>query len=355
MFAPRVLRKLLAAPAAQVAATLLSVACGHAGATAAAAAQPIDLRFLARSTRPIALSGHLAAVWNGSGIEIFARRGKDWSRQAEITPPGLPQSLALAGDSLVVGGFGYASVYARAGQSWRLDDTISALDGNYSFGYAVAIAGDVLIVGGPNYLYPHATGHAFVFRRDASGRWSSEATLDGYDDPNYGSAVAVTGGFAFVGGVTIGLVDVYQRGPRRWRHVDRLTGGATSGFGVGFGTAVSASGATLAVGGDELQVFVFVEAQGRWSEQARIPTPNPGFTSFGLVVATGGETIAAGDQLNDAAYVYTRDEGGGWTLTASVSPPRSRADFGLAVAASGPTVLAAGRRSVWVVEGLALH
>jgi hypothetical protein len=356
-------------PAALGIAALLSLAPGGARATAAAADQPVEVRMLAAAAgAPIALSGDLAAVRTRSGIEVLGRRGEAWLRQAVITPPTdmtggfFGASLALSGGTLAVGTDQAVYVFTRTGQRWgretRIDAPLQLSNPGGSFGYALALANDVLIVGTPNYFYPHASGAAFAYSRDASGRWALEAVFGNVNDlPDYGFAVAVSGAFAFVSGETLGFVDVYERLPRRWRHVGQLTGGENSFSGLGFGAALSASGSTLVVGGDEQEVFVFFHAHGQWIEQARLPAPHP-FSYFGVAAAIDEDTLVVGDEILGDAYVYTRGLHA-WDLAAILKPAGPTKSFGSAVAVSGHTALVAGfdagpaqASAVWVVDGL---
>jgi hypothetical protein len=74
-------------PAAFAIAALLSLASGDAR-PATAVEPPIEIAMLASAAGPaIALSGDLAAVQSGSGVEVFKRQGDSWSRQALIAPP----------------------------------------------------------------------------------------------------------------------------------------------------------------------------------------------------------------------------------------------------------------------------
>src|SRR5580693_3016186 len=91
----------------------LSLGLTDARAVAAPARDPVTLAALADSaSAPFAISGDLAAVRRGDGIEVFARQGSSWLRQAVIPlPPGLAASvwfeaLALSGDTLAVSAAG---------------------------------------------------------------------------------------------------------------------------------------------------------------------------------------------------------------------------------------------------------
>ncbi|HEX2873680.1 MAG TPA: SUMF1/EgtB/PvdO family nonheme iron enzyme [Polyangiaceae bacterium] len=155
----------------------------------------------------IALDGDSLAVPAGGGAAVYVRSGGTWSLQQQVqvaSPIGSAYSLALRGDTLVVGcvgnpatSAGVAYVFTRSGTTWTPQQTLSGAGlavGAY-FGAAVAVGTDLIVVGAPQVLgAPDVVqGAAFVFTRSGSV-WSQVQRLDppspvsaGY----YGQAVAI--------------------------------------------------------------------------------------------------------------------------------------------------------------------
>jgi hypothetical protein len=300
---------------------------------------------------------------SAGAVYVFERDAEgQWSQQAYVksfVPASrdyFGSSVALSGDGtlLAVGASGYGAVIVferDAGGTWLQRAYVRASNAHPQdkFGHSIALSrdGDVLAVGA--WLEQSAAtgidgdeaddsltkaGAAYVFVRDAEGRWSQQAYVKASNTASY-------------------------------EH-------------FGISVALSGDGATLAVGGDDDSlatgidgdphdssssyvgaVHVFVrDASGQWSQQAYIKASNAdGQDEFGhsvaldadgsmLVVGAINEDSSAagigGDQADQslgysgAAYVFVRDAAGQWSQRAYVkaSNPGRGDHFGRSVALS---------------------
>ncbi len=180
------------------------------------------------------------AVDSGAAY-VFVRSGTTWTPQATLkasnTSAGdsFGQSLALSGDTLVVGATledgsgtgvnpasneaavdaGAAYVFVRNGSAWTQQALLKASNtgGNDQFGRSVAVSGDTVIVGanledgggtGVNPASDEAAadaGAAYVFVRSGTA-WSQQAYLKASNTgagDRFGSSVAADGGTLFIG------------------------------------------------------------------------------------------------------------------------------------------------------------
>ena len=92
-------------------------------------------------------------------------------------------SVAIDGDTLVVGGVGFggsAWVFTRSGTTWTEQQALyaSQYDNGDNFGCSVDISGDTIIVGADRHPEDDGRpGSAFIFQRSGT-TWTQEATLD---------------------------------------------------------------------------------------------------------------------------------------------------------------------------------
>lgn len=117
--------------------------------------------------RSVAISGDALAVGTEAkdarrgAVYVFRRSGTDWAQETKLTLADgaesdyFGNSVALAGDTVVVGAYGRNAgrgavyVYERSENSWSQTAELTASDAaaRDSFGYSVALAGDTLAVG----------------------------------------------------------------------------------------------------------------------------------------------------------------------------------------------------------------
>ncbi|MFN7924107.1 MAG: FG-GAP repeat protein [Bryobacteraceae bacterium] len=277
-------------------------------------------------------------------------------------------SVALSGDTLVVGATGEASsargvngdqsnnfapgsgaayVFVRNGTTWTQQAYLKAsnADPNDGFG-SVAIDGDTIVIGAAgedsdakgvngdqNNDNAFLAGAAYVFVRTA-GVWTQQAYLKASNtDPidQFGSSVAISGNTVIVA--------------TPWE-----SGGSAGVNGDQSDNSVPYSGAA----------YVFVRTVTAWNQQAYLKASNPGLSDFfGRSVSLSGDTLVVGAVDEDsnakgvngnqsdngainsgAAYVFVRSSGA-WAQQAYLKASNTDTNdfFGIAVSISGDTLV----------------
>ncbi len=311
-------------------------------------------------------------------VYVFTRNTGVWSQQAYVKASNSESSdlfgysVALAGDTLVVGAYGEAGngvgvnsaaqvnndepesgavyVFTRAAGVWSQQAYIKAsnTEMNDRFGWRVALDGNTLAV----------------------GAWGEDSNGVGVNSGAQGS----------VGATDSGAMYLFTRSGDLWSQ-QAYVKASNTGQDDFFGAALSLSGDTLAVGAwgeDSFGVginsgaglndarpgagaaYVFTRAAGTWSQQAYIKASNTDANDlFGYNLALFGDTLAVGAyfeasngtgvnggaQSNDtipetgAVYVFTRDSGN-WTQQAYIKASNSDEGdrFGYSLALAGDTL-----------------
>lgn len=283
---------------------------------------------------------------NSGAVYVFVRTAGTWTQQAYIkggnpaANDAFGSSVALDGDTLVVGSTGQDSsasnsgaayVFVRSAGVWSQQAFLKASNPGASdnFGRSVGIHGNTLIVGAPNED-SNATGvnglqsnnsagnagAAYVFVRNGTA-WGQQAYLKASNtetSDQFGYAVAIHGDTAVVGAVdedsnavginglqssnsqsNAGAAYVFTRSATTWSQQAYIKASNTDN-GDQFGIAVALDGETLAVGSagessgatgvngvqfdetatDAGAAYVFVRNAGLWSQQAYIKASNTG-------------------------------------------------------------------------------
>ena len=267
---------------------------------------------------------------------------------------------------------GVVYIYVQSGSTWTEQAKLYAKDGEYAaqgFGNTVALRGDTLLVGAPqdNSLGANA-GAAYVFQRSGLD-WSQAAKLkasDGAANDRFGSSVGVGGGHVLVGAPgddsNAGAVYVFQFGAGAWAQKTKLTAVDRDG-GHLFGAALAYVGNTAAIGApgkDDSRgsVYVFTGSGASWTNPAQLISTSPQVgEQFGAAVAMNASRIVAGapyydgkNQDQGAVFVYDWN-GSAWKLSARLtadgglpeslaqSEGRANDHFGAAVTLSGDFVI----------------
>ncbi len=249
-------------------------------------------------------------------VYMFTRDAGHWSQQAYAKASNAAanddfgQSVALDGDTLVVGAMGEdggssgvggdetddsqpnsgaAYVFVRDAGAWSQQAYVKASNpGNGdAFGFSVDVSADTLVVGAPYEdsittgidTTPHDTaaeaGAAYVFVRDAD-MWSQQAYVKASNTDagdQFGYSVALDGDALVVGAL------------------------AENGGGTGIGAdeqddTASAAGAT----------YLFTREADQWSQRGYLKASNAEAGDlFGTAVALSGDTLAVGAYLEDGA------------------------------------------------------
>jgi FG-GAP repeat len=277
----------------------------------------------------IAISGDTALVGAAGAAYVFTRSGGTWSQQAKLTAPdGLGGSVALDGDTAVVGApgedvganpdQGSVYVFARSGGIWSLQAKLTAATGaayEY-FGGRVAVDGDTVVAAVPRPA-PGIEGRA-------SGRASRSS------DPAHG------------------YVHVFRRSGTVWTQEATLT---ADGW---FGGSVAISGNTALVGpvftkfgpsDNRGEVWVFSRTGSAWSQQAILNAADGAAGDFfGGSVAICGDAALIGapyrDNFQGSAYVFSRSATT-WSQRARLMASQGGAydEFGSSVAISDEIAL----------------
>lgn len=256
---------------------------------------------------------------------------------------------------------------AVEGRAAALEQALTSgdLSSGDGFGRAVAVAGEVAAIGapsddlagppGPDGLPVHDQGSVRIFER-SNGTWNEQAMLTASDREGgdlFGSAVALSADTALVGAIGddsfAGSVYVFSRSAGNWIQQQELIA-PDRVSGDSFGSAVALDGDTAIVGafgtsGYAGAAYVFTRSEGgAWSLQQRLvqdPGPYPPSGSFGRAVAIDGDTAMIGADGALAAFPFTRIDGTwiqGYGLRAS-SNGSAASSPGHAVAVQGEFAL----------------
>jgi len=279
---------------------------------------------------------------------------------------------------------GSASVFVRAGGTWTMTTTLSAIDGSDAdgFGQSVAVSGDTIVIGAPkaDIDFVPDQGAAYVFARDpGTGLWFEQAKLtafDGVGGDEFGRSVAIDGDLIVVGSDLISVDGEDLRGAayvHRWSDLSNSwvqeakliapDGNAIDSFGIG----VSVSGDTIAVGSPgsdaafqdqgAVYVFQFNPSFGQWFWLGRLLAPDAGQSdnlSFRNGISIHRDIIIAGAVDNGnigAAYVFRRQfinaQQVVWIFEAKLTPMDGQTSdqFGFSISQTGGSALIGAPRA----------
>lgn len=281
-------------------------------------------------------------------------------------------SLAISGDTCVVGGLGVrpggaAFVYVREGSEWILQAELISddYDTNDSFGASVAIEGDVLAIGAPADDEKAAgAGAVYVFTRVGTN-WTQRAKLMAADaaiNDGLGQAVALRGSTIAAGAPYKnsfrGAVYVFVGDGATWTQESKITEG-TVRQGEYFGERLTMDGDTIAVGvyRHDLSttktyagaVYVYARNGSIWSFQQKLtPDDVADQDVFGRWLHMQGNTIVASSPWDDdqgnnsgSVFVFVRN-GTVWNQQSKLTAPDPAAgdEFGRGIAIEGNMLVA---------------
>ena len=366
--------------AERIVSVLLSVALGWVALLAAASpTEPASNWALAFHARPAAPSEH--------STRAYLSTASAWSQQLYAKASntgagdGFGTSIAISGDTVVVGSYGEASaatgvdgdhqnndapgagaayVFTRIDGTWFQQAYLKAsnTDAGDRFGSSVAISGDTIVVGAPNEKSSatgvdgnqynndmQAAGAAYVFTR-TGGTWAQQAYLKPSNTGwgLFGESVAISGDTIVVGSLTESSDASGVNGDEH--NFDALRSGAA---------------------------YVFTRSGSSWSQQAYLKASNTGADdAFGRVVGISGDTIVVGapgedsaavgvdgNQANEdgflsgAAYVFARADGE-WSQQAYLKASNTApfAEFGFAVSVSDDTIVVGAHHEESAASGV---
>lgn len=325
----------------------------------------------------------LSAVFSANANDtrkIGAETGSQTDGSAKLVAPygeandQFGSSVAISGDTAVVGTYGGNSiyVYARMAGTWTLQQKILPGEGEPDdrFGSSVSISGNTIVVGSPDHTSASNgfnQGAAYVFIRSGSV-WSLQKKLvaaDGQQNDYLGTSVSIVGNTIVVGapGVDAGGVAgrgaayIFERLGDSWIRTGKFMAddAAADDF---LGTGVSTNGTYIVVGAygdnigantDQGSAYIFARTFQGWAQTAKLAAADGSAgDQFGKQVAISGETVVAGAHLFDvvpqfscsAAYVFVKN-GAAWTQQARLLASDGAGDdaFGKSVSISGNTIL----------------
>jgi hypothetical protein len=287
-------------------------------------------------------------------VYIFKRTGTTWAeQQILIADDGVEgdifgTSLALENNTLIVGAHqkninsnffqGAAYVFTRGSTSgsFTQQSRLTANDGGFAdfFGFSVAVSGDTAIVGTPGLAGSGAAsgrGWAYVFVRSGSA-WTQQQKLlaaDGASGDAFGYSVGVSGDTAIIGARAdvigsageVGSAYVFTRAGSAWTEQQKLTAAETTPRNDLFGNSVAISGDTLIVGSPAHEfkpgvanhgaVYVYSRTGTLWTRQQKLLHADFAPDNLGQAVAFDGASILAGAPAKNngrgAAYVFARE------------------------------------------------
>jgi hypothetical protein len=314
--------------------------------------------------------------WRGSAY-VYSLWGNNWVREKSIIPddsiPGdiYGYATAISGDTLVVGAYGFDSgrgaayVFSRnwgAADNWGQVKKLTASDGaaGAQFGFSVAISGDTIVVGA--FGDDDMRGAAYIFDRNQGGadKWGQVVKLTGDDTESgdwFGTSVATHSDMVVVGTPLLddlrGAVYVFERnqgGLDNWGNLTKLTladGEPLDSFGI----ALAIYGDTIAVGatGDDNHrgaAYIFTRNQGgpdAWGLVRKvIADDRQEYDYYGWPLDLNGDTILISAYMQRKAYIHTRNQGGAdnWGQVVKLTSPHTYSlyQFGNGAAISGDTV-----------------
>ena len=321
---------------------------------------------------------------NSGSAYVFEKPVGGWMDVAETAKltasDGTPDdyfgySVSVSGATVVVGagwdddnGYnsGSAYVFERPVGGWvdaahtKLTPSDGAADDG--FGYSLSVSGATVVVGAPwNDDNGSDSGSVYVFERSSEGWWDTTETAkltasDRAPGDHFGVSVSVSGATVVVGAhgddTWYGAAYVFEKSNGGWTETAKLTASDAVSYDF-FGTSVSVSGDTVAVGafGDGSNsgsAYVFEKPVGGWmdaTETAKLMASDATAVHyFGHSVSVSGATIVVGaygdDSGSGAAYVFEKPVWG-WTETAKLTASdRAPGDvFGASVSVSGDTVV----------------
>jgi len=284
-------------------------------------------------------------------VYIFARSGSLWSETQVLQSSDLAQgdlfgnSLSFDGDTLAVGALqknnvsnffqGAVYIFTRpaAGSSFAQQGKLISSDGGFAdfFGYSVAVSGDTAIVGAVGLAGLGAgagRGWAYVFTR-SGGSWTQQQKLlssDGAAGDAFGFSVGMSGDHAVIGARLdvvgtageVGSAYIFERSGGTWAEQQKLTAAETTPRNDTFGASLAINGDTLAIGSPAHEylpgianhgaVYVYNRSGSAWNRVQKLVHSDPAPDALGTSVAFDGTSIISGAPAKDsnkgAVYVF---------------------------------------------------
>lgn len=265
-----------------------------------------------------------------------------WEYQATLLPPDgesgryFGTSVAIDGDTAVVGSRNAVYLYKRTGSDWTFQQKIIPADQSNGggFGSKVAIENDTIVVGAN--LADSSRGAVYIFTRSA-GIWSEVARFTDESLPvssYFGESLNIDNSTIVIGSKTdseegheAGAVFVVNMVDGSWTITQKLLPSG-SGFIKSFGSSVAIDGDNIVVGAplsfkplynQSGAVIVFTYEDGVWNKTKTInETDQTDYSHFGKTVAIEGDWILVesedkrGSANSNAELHILQMSGTGW-------------------------------------------
>lgn len=322
-------------------------------------------------------------IQSGSAY-IFHFDGTQWVEQAKIvaTDGGFADyfgyAVSIHDGQLIVGAYrdlvgtvrsGSAYVFSQSGDTWIEEAKLVPFDPEEEdrFGAKVAIYGNYAAVGA-YYCddYGESSGAVYVYKKSA-GEWNFHQKLAPESlqaNDLFGTSVAFNTDYLFIGSIgnsdqenASGKVFVFELDNEDWILFEEIYP-EDPAEGKGFGSAISATQQTLAVGAyrdhavasESGSVYLFENVDGNWEYlQKTFPSDGNAGALFGHSLAIDDDRLVVGALYDNtlrsetgSAYVYTRESSGNWLLSAKIIPDdaHDQQRFSAAVGLSGKYAIA---------------
>jgi hypothetical protein len=296
---------------------------------------------LAIDSSNILLGEQLAEVWPNilqGEIDLYRQVPGGWrlldnffDYETGVTGDRLGSSLAISGDVLVAGAAadellaGATYLFARSGNSWRVQERLVPMDGATGdrFGLSIAIDGNVLVVGAPGASYAGSSaGAVYVYNFNGSNWVQAQKLIstNPTDGGSFGGKVAISGNWMAVsaplesvsGKFDAGHVYMYQRAGSSWSLKQDFTS-TTPLAGEAFGSAVDIKGQALVIGAlGSGSAIVFHRTSSTWSSFAKLmDAPDSEFGAAVAISPTNGEIMIGApteSSYKGHVYVFSADE-----------------------------------------------
>jgi len=318
---------------------------------------------------------------DAGAVHVFRQRGSAWDREQTVfhsrivDRDGFGAAVALDGRARFAasalrqdfGGerAGAVYIFEHDGATWHEVADILPIEPQWGneFGRSLALRGDTLVVGAPRFQTASAApGAAWVYRQ-IDGRWEFVQRLvppDPRTGARFGNALAMDDQWLIVGarlddegGHHAGAVYIYQReAGGSYTFIRKLVAPGDPWNQI-FGADVALDGTMMAVGAangpaeGRGAVYTFELQDGEWRLTATLEHDDPvKDDALGASVALRGDTIVAGAPRQPlpgvslgAAYVFHRRGDGSWRQAAKLLPEQQSYDFGRAVATDGASAI----------------
>jgi hypothetical protein len=294
-----------------------------------------------------------ANTYGGSAVFIYERSGSTWTGGAHVSgssdpSEGFGAAIAIDGTTLAVGApyadasEGAVYVFVRNGPAWLFAQRIayphSSTAPTAGFGRSIALRGDTLLVGayGDSSVLP-GSGRVYAYER-AGTNWVPSSEIAGKDiaeNDAFGAAVSFDGTRVAVLSQGVGsrglAVTVFSKVTGGWVEESRFVPASQPSAPIS--NSVALDGDAILVSTNQGQVLAFRESAGAWAFDSELSPPYMGASA----VALHGSVAAIGKR----EFVDLFERGAsGWALRETLragDEPASR-DYGSAVTLGSDSV-----------------